>query len=419
MNRRNVIAMASGEAFWGLGMAAVLASTVLTVFLREHGAGEAMIGCIPAIESGAGVTLQFVGLFLFSSRHRRKRQVLAWHLYAIIPFFFATGILAAVSTHLSHAAVRWTALLFYAGFMAGLGSVGAAFMDWVAQVFDERERGTALGIGSFVSSVTGFGGGLLAGALLELRPAPNAYTWLYLLAGTSAAIGILLYGCMRDPPMDNLKELPRPQLRDVAGYVHASLSNRSFRLFLVSRILATAGFSMIPLIAVYYTSPEGGNLAGGRVVSYGAVMTLTGGLSCLVFGRLGDREGHAIGLLLGIVAQVGTLALLLWTRGTWSCLLVYSGTGVCLGAGMVSYYNALMETCPHDNRFAHITVGNFVVGLVGIAAPLLGGVVAAAFGTGVLFESCLAISTIALVWHVLLVREPRRELTFAEMLMKK
>ncbi|MBI4026148.1 MAG: MFS transporter [Verrucomicrobia bacterium] len=418
MNRRNVISMATGEAFWGLAMAMVLSSTVLTVFLREHGAGETMIGSISSIESGAGVMLQFTGLFLFASRGRRKQQALGWHLYAMIPFLFLIGILACASSRLSSAAVRWGALILYSGFAAAAGVVGAAFMDWLAHVFSERVRGTALGISLCVSGLAGMGGSLLAGWLIRLQPSPNPYAYLYFGSGVLAVIGILVYWRLDDAGSVGMEDAPRPGREDVIRYIRASLADRNFRCFLVSRILATTGFCMVPFIAVQYTSPEGGAFSDGTVVSYGAAMAVGGAFSNLVFGRLGDRQGHAIGLLLGMIIQVTTLAVLVWGRGMWSCLAAYLGAGICLGAGVVSHYNALMETCPHDNRFAHITVGNFVIGLVGMAAPVLGGMAAARWGVRTLFLICLVFSLIALVWHAFFVREPRRDLSFTEMFLK-
>jgi len=68
----------------------------------------------------------------------------------------------------------------------------------------------------------------------------------------------------------------------------------------------------------------------------------------------------------------------------------------------------LYETCPHDSRIAHITVGNLVMGTTSILCPLLAGVAAARYGTRSLFGICLVLSAGALLWFALRVREPRQ-----------
>jgi len=67
----------------------------------------------------------------------------------------------------------------------------------------------------------------------------------------------------------------------------------------------------------------------------------------------------------------------------------------------------LLETCPHDSRLAHIMAANLILGLIAMAAPVLGGAAAAAWGVRTLFAICLAVSLISLAWVALLVREPR------------
>lgn len=417
-NRNNFISLVAGEAFWGMAMGLVLTSTVLAVFLKENGAGLAMIGSISSIESGVGGSLQLVGLFLFTSRRKRKHQVLGWHLYAVVPFLLMNATLASAASHLPPVVVRWSALMFYGGYMAALGVVGGAFMDWLAHVFSERERGTVLGTSICFAGLASMGGSILAGRLIRLHPAPNAYAYLYFGAAMTAIISVLIYWRVDDSPLEQTEDSPRPTSEDVKRYLHASLSNLNFRCFLVSRSLATIGFCMVPFITVHFMSSDGGGLSSDIVVTCGSAIAVGWAASSFVFGRLGDRAGHAIGLFLGLVIQVATLAVLLWGGGKWGCVTAFAGAGVCLGAGLVSYYNALMETCPHDNRFAHITIGNFIIGLVGIIAPLLGGIVAERWGVRTLFMSCFTISIIGLVWHALFVREPRRELSLAEMLLK-
>lgn len=159
---------------------------------------------------------------------------------------------------------------------------------------------------------------------------------------------------------------------------------------------------------MYYTLPEGGELARGTVVSLGAAMAMgsTGGSAFA--GWLGDRSGHRAGILLGAAIQIVTVGVVLFSTGFWSCLAAYACAGICLGTGFVSHYNMLFETCPHDSRIAHITVGNLVMGLATMFLPTLAGVAAAACGLTWVFSVSLGLSVLSLAWFLWQVREPRQ-----------
>ena len=127
----------------------------------------------------------------------------------------------------------------------------------------------------------------------------------------------------------------------------------------------------------------------------------------MVAGIVGDRAGHRAGILLSVGVQIAALALMLTTRGRWSCLGAYLLCGICMGAANISHANLLFETCPHDNRVAHITIGNIVLGMGTAVIPLLAGWLAQQWGVRATFGACLVFSLAAFVWFVVRVREPR------------
>jgi MFS family permease len=186
-----------------------------------------------------------------------------------------------------------------------------------------------------------------------------------------------------------------------------SLQDSNFRYFLGARLLTVLGFSMVPLVAVFFCRPEGGGVNPGTLVSCGAAITVGLAAGNLGLGYLGDHRGHRVGLLVGIICQMVALSVLLMIPGIWGCLIFYFFAGISNASGWVSHYNLLFETCPHDHLGAHITIGNLALGGVGILAPLLAGLIAETFGLRPLFALSLAISAGAFLWLWVLVRDPR------------
>jgi MFS family permease len=290
-------------------------------------------------------------------------------------------------------------------YITSCGIIGAVWAEWLARLFRTEIRGRVIGVSLCVGSLAGVGGALLAGHLIESSKDLGIYAKLYWFAAGIGAVSILMFQCLRDNSVS--LQLAPPTLREVAGKFRRSLADRNFRQFLIGRMLSTAGFCIGPFLAVYYQSKQGGTLSGGLIVSCGAAQQGGMAIAMLTLGHLGDRHGHRIGILVGISLQVLALAIVLTSGGFISCLLAYACMGVCMGANAVSHMNILYETCPHDNRMVHITLGNLALALPAVAAPLLAGQVAQYWSLKTLFLICLALSIMALFWFIFRTRDPR------------
>ena len=131
-------------------------------------------------------------------------------------------------------------------------------------------------------------------------------------------------------------------------------------------------------------------------------------ISAIVLGRLGDRRGHRLGVMVGAGAQAAALIVMIGSAGKLSCLGTYFLAGLAGAGGFLSHTNMVYETCPHDSRIAHITVGNLVMGAMSVVCPILAGMAAQRWGLRPLFAGCLLLSAGALAWFALFVREPRQ-----------
>jgi MFS family permease len=408
-NRRNLAVYVAGESLWGFTAALIASSTVLVTLLRSFGAGKAMIGSIGAIEATAFLVPQALGLYLFRSRGRRKRLLVRYQIFFLLPVLLGMCGLVFGSGRLGPKATAAALLLLHALYSGMIGVVGAVWMDWLAHLFDQKLRGTIMGIAFGASAAAGTAGGLLAGRLIESHPGLAVYGALYLGAWAVGTVSILCFLAVDDPDEGAAEAPPAAFWPEILVRFRASLADPNFRAFLFGRVFASFGFSMVPLVADFYASREGGGLGDGAIVSCGAAMTVGSALATLGFGLLGDRLGHRIGILLGTGAQIVTLALLLAGGGAplVEATLVYFGCGIAMGSAFISHNNLLFETCPHDHRAAHITAGNLVLGVGTAVAPVVAGFAAATWGMRTVFAGCLVLSVLALGWFVVRLHEPR------------
>jgi MFS family permease len=405
--RANAARVVGGDAVWGFQASLVAPSTVLAVLLLRHGAGPAMVSSILALEAGATVLPQILGNYLVRSAHHRKRFLILWHLAAIIPFLFGMAAVAGFAGRMGPAAVRWGLLAGYAGYNFAMGIIMAVWLDWIADVFRERIRGTVFGLSFAFANFAGSAASLLAGAIIGSGRVASVYGWLYTAAGLLAAASMTLFALVRDPTQEHPDRLLRLDLGTLLRHFRRSLADANFRSYIAGRALATAGFSIMPFFAVYYTSARGGALSEGTVVASGAAMTAGAAVASLLVGRHGDRRGHRGGMLIGLGLQGLTVVSLLTTRGPVACALAYAGAGLARGSVSVSGFNLLYETCPHDGRFAHITLGNFILSFAAIGAPLAAGLAAGRWGLRPLFVVSLGLCVAALAWFLVRVKDPR------------
>ncbi len=267
-----------------------------------------------------------------------------------------------------------------------------------------------MGLSSFGASILGTGGAFFAGWMIKTVPAPEVYGWLYLISWALGMASISLFMFIKDPSSADTIEQPRPKIMDLLTSMKLSWALGNFRRYLVGRILAVVGFSIVPFIAIYYTTAEFGNLPKDFVVSCFAAFTIANAFGSLIFGRLGDRLGHRWGILFGASMQVIALFFAISFPTAIGCILVYLFAGLTSSCAFVSHYNLVIEMCPSENRVAHISMANLLIGAPSALAPLFAGWIAAQWGIPILFLVCAIISLLAVIWFSLFFKEPRRHL---------
>ncbi|MBN1348362.1 MFS transporter [candidate division KSB1 bacterium] len=367
-----------------------------------------MIGSIAAIERGLVVVPQVFGAVLFVNRRKRKQRLVVWHLVLVIPFLFINAAILYFAESQSQAFTRWGLLLGFSGYIVGMGCIISVWLDWIAHLFKTSIRGTVMGLAFFALSFASTGGSLLAGWILETLPGNRSFLLLYLGAGIVAIISILIHWLIDDPAESADDSVNQLAAIDVWQSFRLSLKDVNFRQYLFGRILAAPGFSIVPFIAVFYQSLSGGALNDATIVASGAAMTFGTALANLLLGRMGDTYGHRIGIIAGTAFQVLALVIMLMSTGAMSCIMAYFCIGITGSSAFISHNNMMFETCTHDNRSAHIAVGNLLVYLPLLVIPVLAGTVAKTWGLRTLFALSLISSIISVAWFILLVKEPRR-----------
>ncbi|HEY9074940.1 MAG TPA: MFS transporter [Anaerolineaceae bacterium] len=412
--RRNALLNIIGETLWGLKANLVVPSVVLAVLLYQYGASPELIGAISAIETSMLLLPQMLGSYIFHSRQKRKVQLVLWHYLAMLPFNIVMGVVTFFANQMDAAVYRLIMLACFAGFTAAIGVIAASWFDYfLGTIYDSSIRGTVMGLSTFGASISGTAGTLLAGWMIKTLPSPQSYAWLYLISWALGMLSISVFLFIKDVGGGEHVESERPSVKGLLASLRSSLAVLNFRRYLVGRALAVTGFSIVPFIAIYYTSA---GLAKDFVVSCFAAFTVANALGSLVVGRLGDRFGHRWGIIFGAVMQIVALGMAIAMPTAAGVILTYAAAGLTSSSGFVAHYNLVLEMYPGGGdagenpggRVAHISIANLIIGIPASLAPLAAGVIAREASLPALFYTCIAISALAVLWYLLRFRDPRR-----------
>ncbi|MCX5662750.1 MAG: MFS transporter [Planctomycetota bacterium] len=383
-DRHNVFMCAAGEGLWSLGMGLVSSGTVFPFLLTALGMGPSVIGLVGTIESACAIIPQLLGAFLFRGTDNLRVRLAFWHAAYVVPFIVVMALLLCFSPRLSPMLVATGLLVCWGGFYACVSVIVASWIDWLGHVFSPRIRGTVFGLLGAVASAAAALAGLVAGWLVAGDDSVTGYARNYFIAAGLGVVSMGAFYLMKDTPALAEHTQAASQGRapahapwaSVRASMAASLRDRTVRGFLIARSLSVMGFAFPPFMSLHFASSQGGNLSTEFIFSCGAAQALGTAAGCLVMGRVGDKRGHRLGLIVGAALQCVALVIPLCFVGGWPCVASFVLAGLAMGGTSVAHSNLLLESCPHDQRQAHITICNVTLAIPAATAPLLAGLLA-------------------------------------------
>ena len=373
-------------------------SLVLPWFVSHLGGSAVAVGLLVPIANGGWFLPQLLmARFVHPLRHKLPLYRAASTVRVLV-WVLMVAIIALVGSRNSTFTL-WSFLLLYAVFCFGSGVSGLPWLDVIARAIPGHQRGRFFGWREFTGGILAIGASILVQVALNESTGPRFpynYALLFTFAGAAGAAAYYLFGRITEPTESDLAGVPAT----VSGaplHWTAPLSNRSFRLFLWTRMAIMAATVALPFYGLYAKQRLGApdEMAG----TYSGALTAALVVSTLLWGRLSDRKGN---LLVLRVVSVGflLLALLPLLLGPRVSYLAYTVVFVLLGAVYSGSDIALLamglELAPPEQRSAYLGLLNTALGVVSILL-ILGGWIVAQWGLEAVFVVSAAMAAIAIV----------------------
>jgi MFS family permease len=386
--RHNVrVNLLDGGAFGGaIGFGSF--GTILPLFVSQFTSSAPLIGLVPAIHA---VGWQLPQLFTANTVARMRRYKPAVMLYTIherVPFL-GLAIVALVSPRLNVnlVLVLTFAMLIWQGLGGGL--TANPWQSMIAKIFPNESRGTFLGAQGAVANVGFSLTAVAAGYLLQILHTPADYAVCFFLACVFMALSYASLSLTREPE-DTQKTIPERQAWPWRGARRVLRADANFSWFLAVRILSqfgTMSFVFYIVYALHHFQMD--PITAGFLT---ATLAITQTVANASMGFLGDRFGHRSMLITGALAAMLS-SLVAWAAPTLAWMyLVF----ILAGIANVSLWTISMaitvEFGTERERPVYIGLANTLVAPATILAPILGGLIAEAWGYSATFALSAAIS---------------------------
>jgi MFS family permease len=402
------------RAFWWDGFWANSAETIVLnytgLYLLAFGASNAQVGLLAALSSLSAALAFVPGARIAERFGRRKALVLvtgggiarvAMLMLAVVPFFIGGN------------PAIWTviALVSFRGF-SGYFAV-PAWTSLTADIVPLGIRGRFLASRNFGMGISALATAPLAGYLIDRFSGLHGWQLVWLLTFVVGALSTWAYAAIPEPaPHPRVAELQRDP--DQPGFLRDVLSDGNFVAYLVSvaawnLALMAAG----PFFNVYLV--ENLHASTAMVGFINAIISMTGLIGVIYFGRMMDRRGTKWVLVVsGLLIPLLPAAWLLVTA-PWQVIFINLFGGAIWAGYTLGMMNMVMVMAPAGKRARYAAAYQTVTFAAAFAGPLLGGYMIDAIGFKAVFAFSAAgrlVSTLILARFV--EQEPERRAVAAE-----
>lgn len=388
-----------------LGFSLISRDTVMPTLVSELTDSKLAIGLIPAI-----FTLGFYFPQLFSANfseglvYKKPFLMLLSSFGERLPYLLIGIVIWLFAVPMPALALGLFFLcLAVASFAAGYGT--PAWYDMIAKVIPVRYRGIWSGMGHGVGALLGAAGALLiVGPVLAGFPYPTNFALLFVLAFFAMAASWVMLALNREPPSTEVKQ-NIPITRYFSQLPAVLRANANYRRYVISRGIVLFG-TMAGSFYIIYGREELG-VTMDEIGYLTLILTISTFAMNLIWGLMADRFGHkTILCIAGAILACTAASALLAPSERW-LTLTFVLLGAYVAADTVSSLNIILEFCAPADRPTYIGLTNTLLAPLFAFAPIIGGLVATAFGFPALFGLAFVAAVIGTLMLTFWVREPR------------
>jgi MFS family permease len=389
--------------FFALGASFVSHITVLPIFLRLLTESKFIIGLVHSLTMVGIFFPQIFSAHYIESMPLKKGVVVFVGAIMRLPWLILALILPAM-LQLPEPYPVVVFLGLYLVFTLGWGLVIPPWLDIIGKIILPHKRGAFLGIRFTLGRIFGMVGAVGSYFLIKYFPFPYNFALCFAAAFIILNISLFFFALTREIPypvvkkkielFNFLKSLPEVLRRD-----------KNFLLYNIS--FALIAFTNLSLAFFSVYAVERFALPHSYAGIFTTLFMASQGATGIVWGVLGDRQGHKMSMVLSAIMSIlaSVTALIAPSAILFNACFLFAG-GYISGT-LISNMNIVLEFCAPEERPLYIGLSNTFAAPVFIASPLLGGFIVDHFSYHAAFAATGLLTFVGLIVLIFFVKDPR------------
>ncbi|MDE3228762.1 MAG: MFS transporter [Chloroflexota bacterium] len=393
-------------ALFSLGLSISSSYTILPLFVAHLTQSNLAVALIPAIRAlGLYAPQLLVAPLVERLRHALPFILLATILERVPYLALALGAIALAGRNTGALLALFFAMIFVALFAGGI--TYPAWLDMIARSIPRTWLGRFMGFWWGAGNVMGIGGGAIATVLLASVTWPLNFALCFAMTFAAMVISFVLLALGREPARVTPTPPPAPrsmsaQAREIVALVRQDGALR--RLLIANGLvgMATMAGALYAVSAVRL-----GGLSDPEVGAESTVLFVAMTIGSFAWGAVGDRFGHRATLLWGTVCAgiAGLVALV--AHGFLAYGVVFLALGLSVSGVLLAGFTLITEFGPVERRPTYVALASVAYAPFVIGAPILGGLIANAWGYPPVFVVTALFATAAALMLRFWVPDPK------------
>ena len=402
--KHNIICNLADGGIFGLAVGLASYSTVIPLFVATMTDSAVLIGLIPAIHNMGWQLPQLLVAKRINKMGKVKPHVLFMTIQERIPIL-ALAIVGLLLPVIGSTAglIATFAILIWQGL--GAGFTANPWQIMISRIIPGNVRATFFGGQSAAANLLASLGAVLAGIALKRFAPPWDFASCFFTASALYIISWFFLNQTREPerPLEPDPDPLRPLWHDVMTIFRG---DHEFRNFLISRFISQFGMMAFAFYTVYAVKKLGMDTVAVGVMT--SILMITQVAANPLLGRIADKWSRKWVLVAGSVASVlsAVLALLIKEPNLFAFVFILNGIGATAFWTIGLAFS--LEFGDEKLRPTYIGMANTLIAPSTILAPLLGGLLADAFGYSVTFFVSTIFGLIAVITLSIMVKEPQK-----------
>ena len=396
-----LVNMLDGAFFgWGVGFSSY--TTVIPLFVSTMTSSATLIGLIPAIHNMGWQLPQLLLAKRISKMERVKPFVVKATIHERLPIF-GLGVVSLLLPVIGAKTALMLTFLLLVWQGLGSGVTANAWQIMISKVIPGNILATFFGAQSAGSNLLASLGAYLAGLLLvTLKPPFDFASCFFITTGLYILSWFFLNWTHESPKVINPEAVsPHPLWHDIKVILR---QDGSFRNFLISRFFSQFGMMSTAFYAVYAVKQVGMNSVQVGLMT--SILLITQVVMNPLLGRLSDRWSRKWVLVLGSLSAAISAILAIFITNPHLFSLVFILNGIASTAFWTIGITISLEFGEESQRPTYVGMANTLISPATMLAPLLGGILADAFGYSTTFITSAIFAVVSSLILAILVSDP-------------